>query len=432
MNAAATASAASTAGAGIAGAAVAARLDGAARAAESTAEPAAALAGHYGVALLIPAWVLVAQVLALLTRFACNTGWSNGALFAVPPMLLYAFACSFSTYYMCRAWPLAQRRALAVVAVFGTSALLAGAGWTALAALWNDALLSFGVAWAGVPAVRPALALMFVSQVILFGLAALGHYLLIELARVRASERQVLEARLMAQDAQLRMLRAQIDPHFLFNSLNSISALTGSAPAAARAMTIKLADFFRQTLCSDAERKVGLADELALTLDFLAIEQVRFGARLGVEHAVEPAAAECLLLPMILQPLAENAVKHGIATLADGGAVRIAATRLGSRLLLVVENDVDDAVAVRSDGEGEGEGEGEAEGAPSAVGAGNRAAIAAADRSRRAGRGMGLQNVRQRLAAAYGEQAALHWHCRDGRFRVELTVPAEAKALPCA
>lgn len=359
----------------------------------------AALAGRGGVLLLIPAWVLVAHVLAVLTRFACDTNWSNGVLFAVPPMLLYAFACSFSTYYMCRAWPLAKRRTLPLVAVFVFGALLAGAGFTALASLWNALLLSFGLEWAGVANARPALALMFVSDVILFGLAALVHYLAIELARVRESERHALQARLMAQDAQLRMLRAQIDPHFLFNSLNSISSLTGFDPKAARAMTIKLADFFRQTLCLEADRKVSLQAELALTLDFLAIEQVRFGERLRIEHAVSNEAAACLLLPMILQPLVENAVKHGIGNLTDGGAVRIAAEKFGSQLKLTVTNDVDDVDDV--DG--------------------------AAGRARAPGSGVGLQNVRARLAAAYGGQAALHWGRQDRQFRVELIVPAEHK-----
>lgn len=354
-----------------------------------------ALFGRFGLALLIPVWSLVAIVLALLTRFACDTGWSNGALFAMPPMLLYAFACSFSTYYMCRAWPLTQRRGIVTTAVLLSAAVLAGAGWTALAALWNWLLITFELPWAGVAAARPALALMFVSDVILFGLAAVGHYLAIELARVRASEQRAMAARLMAQDAQLRMLRAQIDPHFLFNSLNSISALTSLDPAAARAMTIKLADFFRHTLCMEAECKTTLAAELALTLDFLAIEQVRFGERLRIEHAVSPAASSCLLLPMILQPLVENAVKHGIANSTEGGVVRIEAQRVGSRLRLSVENQLDiDAGHER---------------------AGNRPP----------GRGMGLANVRERLATAYGEQASLHWGLHAQGFRVELTMPAE-------
>jgi two-component system sensor histidine kinase AlgZ len=118
---------------------------------------------------------------------------------------------------------------------------------------------------------------------------------------------------------------------------------------------------------------------------------VRFGARLAVEQQVSHEAAACLLPPMILQPLVENAVKHGIGNLTEGGIVRISAVRAGSQLRIAVENDVDLEP-------------------PAAT-----------------GNGIGLANVRQRLAAAYGTDAALHWSRRGGTFRVELTLPAETK-----
>lgn len=233
------------------------------------------------------------------------------------------------------------------------------------------------------------LALMCGLGVILYGLMALAYYLAIELERVRQSERRELEARVMAQDAELRMLRTQIDPHFLFNSLNSISALTSINPAGARAMTLRLADFFRHSLGLEAHRKVTLDAEVALARHFLAIEQVRFGERLALALQVSPEAGACLLPPMILQPLVENAVKHGIGNLTEGGTVRIVAARAGSQLRLAVENDID------------------------------------ADLPAAPGSGIGLANVRQRLAAAYDAEATVHWSRRDGLFRVELTLPAE-------
>src|SRR5690606_35448398 len=141
---------------------------------------------------------------------------------------------------------------------------------------------------------------------------ACAHYLALEFERARGLERRELELRLLAQDAELRMLRTQIDPHFLFNSLNSISALTAIDAGAARDMTLQLAGFFRQTLGLEAHRKVTLRAELELVERFLAIERVRFGPRLAVERQVSTDAEACLLPPMILQPLVENAVKHGI------------------------------------------------------------------------------------------------------------------------
>jgi hypothetical protein len=346
-------------------------------------------ANRRGAALYLLGCLLLALVLAALVASMTGAGWINSLLFTVPLLMLYGVGCGFSAYYLCRAWPLAQQSGMSILAVFVVSAVMASAGWTGLGNAWNALLLAAGQEWAGIGMDAMLKALMFALGVILYGLSALGNYLVIELARARESERRELEARVMAQDAELRMLRTQIDPHFLFNSLNSISALTSINPAGARAMTLQLADFFRHSLGLEAHRKVTLEAEVAQALHFLAIEQVRFGDRLAVEREVSADALACLLPPMILQPLVENAVKHGIGNLTEGGAVRIAAVRAGSQLRLSVENDID------------------------------------ADQPAAPGSGIGLANVRQRLAAAYGEQAAIHWSRRGNLFRVELTLPAE-------
>jgi len=207
--------------------------------------------------------------------------------------------------------------------------------------------------------------------------------------------RRELEMKLAAQDAELRMLRTQIDPHFLFNSLNSISALTSIDPAAARGMTLQLSDFFRRSLGMDAQRKVALTEELALVRAFLAIETVRFGARLRFEEAVAPDAGSCLLPPMLLQPLVENAVKHGIGNRIEGGTVRIAAERDGALLRIRVENDAD----------------------------GEHVPLPAV------GCGIGLANVRQRLAATYAHRASVFWTRTGDSFRVELALPADAASV---
>jgi hypothetical protein len=346
--------------------------------------------GGRGAALYLLGCLLLALVLAALVASMTGAGWINSVLFAVPLLMLYAVACGFSAYYLCRAWPLTKQSGASILAVFCVSALMASAGWTGLGNAWNALLQSAGQ---GVEMGTTLKASMFALGVALYGLTALGNYLVIELVRARESERRELEARVMAQDAELRMLRTQIDPHFLFNSLNSISALTSSNPAGARAMTLQLADFFRHSLGLEAHRKVTLETEMTMAMHFLAIEQVRFGDRLAVEQQVEDDALDCLLPPMILQPLVENAVKHGIGNLTEGGIVRIVAARAGSLLRLVVENDVDEELP----------------------GAG--------------GSGIGLANVRQRLAAAYGADAAIYWSRRGNLFRVELTLPAETRGV---
>jgi hypothetical protein len=341
--------------------------------------------------LYLLAWLMLGLLLAGMLS-AGGAGWGASLLFAVPLALVYAYATGFSAWYVCRAYPLGQKHPLAIAAGIGLTAACAGALWCVIGAAWNSLLAALAADGGGVVLSTSVTASMFALGVILYGLSAAVNYLMLESERVRQLETRGLEMRLMAQDAELRMLRAQVDPHFLFNSLNSISALTAIDPAGARAMTLQLAAFFRHSLGLQAGRKVTLATELDLVRHFLAIEQVRFGARLRFEARVEDAALPCLLPPMILQPLVENAVKHGIGQMVEPGRVCITAARTGSILRIVIENDVDPDVG------------------------------------RGKGTGVGLENVRQRLAVSHGHEASVHWSKQNGQFRVELALPAQTRA----
>jgi hypothetical protein len=232
-------------------------------------------------ALYLSAWLMLGLLLAGLL-VARGGAWGPSVLFAVPLALLYAFVTGFSSYYLCRAWPFATNGLLAIMALFGFAAVVAAAFWTLAALGWNGILDT--LAGAGIDFGRSLRVAIFGLGVILYGLSAVVHYLALEFDRARQLETRELETRLMAQEAELRMLRTQVDPHFLFNSLNSISALTSSDPAAARAMVLELAAFFRHSLGFEAHRKVTLEQELALVRHFLAIEQVRFGPRLVFEQ----------------------------------------------------------------------------------------------------------------------------------------------------
>jgi LytS/YehU family sensor histidine kinase len=205
----------------------------------------------------------------------------------------------------------------------------------------------------------------------------------------RRSETRALELQVQAREAELRALRAQIDPHFLFNSLNSISALVMADPAAARRMCLLLADFFRGCLKLGSEESIPLIEELKLAERYLEIEKVRLGSRLTVRREVDPECENCLVPPLIIQPLVENAVLHGVAPMLDGGTVRIEARRNGAFLNIVLENPF------------------EPEGA------------------RKNGAGLGLRNVKMRLANRFDGNARLDVEQTDARFRVELQLPCE-------
>ena len=349
----------------------------------------APLSNRRGALLYVVAWLLLGIALAGVCAALAPTRLVNALLLMVPTTVVYGIAAGFSAYYLCRANPIGARPPALIVLMLAAAAVLAGFMWLAVLQGWNELCQSFAVGWAGLNLSAELTALLFALGVLLYGLLAAIHYLAIELGRARSAERRELESRVAAQEAELRMLRMQIDPHFLFNSLNSISALTSQDPRAAREMTLQLAGFCRQSLALAAQRKVTLEQEMALIRHFLAIEKVRFGARLVTEEALEKGALACLVPPMIIQPLVENAVKHGIGQLPGGGLVLVAAWRDGDNLRITVSNAVDPAGATG------------------------------------AGSGIGLANVRQRLACAYPNTASIAWKREDGTFTVDIALPAQ-------
>jgi len=231
--------------------------------------------------------------------------------------------------------------------------------------------------------------IVYVAGCLLYVFAMEFHYVAMAQDAARAVELQAMETSVMARDAELRALRAQINPHFLFNSLNSISALTSIDASRAREMCLLLADFLRLTLGMGEKSVIPFSEELDLLEKFMAIEKVRFGERLRMEENISEEAIHCAIPALLLQPLLENAVSHGIASMADGGLIRLEAQVQDGRLGITVENDRDEE-------------------APS-----------------RKRNGVGLKNVRSRLEARYGKEATFRAEAEEDKFRVSMSLPAE-------
>ncbi|MFZ6645462.1 sensor histidine kinase [Undibacterium sp. TJN25] len=334
----------------------------------------------------LAAWMLTGLFIALLLVTADLAQWGSALLFALPVAFLYSFVAS-SAYYVCRSLPMANRRFLFALAAFGGSSLLAGFAWLAICQGWNQLAQGLSTDYAPVPVAQHVAVMLFAAGCGFYLLSILGHDVLIAFDNVRLAERRAAESRVLARDAELQVLRTQINPHFLFNSLNSISALTTMDGPAARSMTIELAQFFRQTLALSEKQVIPLADEVALCRSFLAIEKIRFGKKLGSDIDIADDAQAALIPPMILQPLVENAIKHGIRDLVDGGTVSIRAFARDGWLHLAVSNPVD------------------------------------IEPSTAAGNGTGLRNLQQRFASIYGGRARASWALADGQFTVEMALP---------
>jgi signal transduction histidine kinase len=191
----------------------------------------------------------------------------------------------------------------------------------------------------------------------------------------RARERERAAAQLQAQltDARLAALSSQLNPHFLFNALNSIAELVHRDPVAADGMIVGLSALLRNSLESAATQEVPLDEELRLLGHYLDIERIRLGERLRVEWSVAPEARAALLPPLLLQPLVENAVRHGVSRRLTPGTIRVLATSGNGRLLLEVHDE----------------------------------GAAGLDAGAGSGFGIGLATTRQRLDALYGTEASL-------------------------
>lgn len=202
--------------------------------------------------------------------------------------------------------------------------------------------------------------------------------------------------------AQVDALQARIRPHFLFNSMNTVAALVRVDPAAAERTVEDLSELFRAALGQHDSRDGTLGEELALIERYLAIEQLRFGERLHVRRELDGLPHDYPLPRLLLQPLVENAVRHGIQPLREGGEVILRGQREAKALVITIDNPLPVALPPTS---------------------------SAQFTSMQAGNGHGLDNVRQRVAFRYGARAQVQAGPQDGRFVVRLQLPLEGNLL---
>jgi two-component system LytT family sensor kinase len=206
-------------------------------------------------------------------------------------------------------------------------------------------------------------------------------------------EMSLEEQKRLVLEARLDALQRQINPHFLFNTLNSIASLVRNQPELAREMTVKLANILR-ALLKEHDAYVPLREELKFTDDYLDIEVVRFGDKLRVEKEIDPRTLDVLVPSILLQPLIENSIKHGLEPRIHGGTVTLRSRLEGDRILIEVADD--------------------------GVGMNNGASS-----PHRIGAGIGMKNVQERLSVLYGNQACFNVASNPGRGTlVSIEIPA--------
>src|ERR1700727_463802 len=343
-------------------------------------------------ALYLVVWLFIGLLLTYLLTVSHDIGTRDALVLALPLCFFYSFIC-LSAWYSCRGRLPDKFTMGRLLATHITTAFFAAILWAFAAAGLAHGLAKTAM-FAGLShRFRPEIPLIFCTGILLYLLSVAFYYIVISFEASRDAEARVMKASVLARDAELKALKAQVNPHFLFNSLNSISGLTSSDPAKAREMCILLADFLRMTLGLGEKTTIPLSEELTLLHRFLAIEKVRFGSRLQMTENMTDDCKNLLIPPLLLQPLVENAVKHGIANLPDGGQVHLAAECENGRLSIVVENTFDpEATPTHRNG-------------------------------------MGLANVRQRLDARYPKLASMRVNTTADQFQVNLSLPAEPQEI---
>jgi sensor histidine kinase YesM len=321
-------------------------------------------------------WMLLAGLLSFILNVRFHFPWVESLVITFPPTILLAVICLLP-WYTCLALPLNSTPTWKLILNNLVTAALASTVVVAIIQLLVRLSAQFPNLEDRLRAVTP-----FLSGTIFlcFLLSISIHYVIIAVETGKHAE-------VLSREAELRALKAQVNPHFLFNSLNSISALTTVDPKRAREMCIRLSDFLRISLRLGEQLSIPFGEELSLTTSYLDVEQIRFGTRLRIQNDFDPASADCEVPPLLVQPLVENAVKHGIASLSDGGEIFMSARVANHRLRFCIENAFDpDAPAMRKSG-------------------------------------FGLVNVRNRLAARYGTTARLDIQVENNVYKVVMTLP---------
>jgi two-component system, LytTR family, sensor histidine kinase AlgZ len=330
----------------------------------------------------------IACLLAFLLHTPDGLTWLDAAILGFA-LASVGELISLPAWYSCRIAPVERTPVWRLLATHVTAAQILSLLWLGVGKLLARAL-AFVPALHGIDArFDQRAALVYGAGSVFYLLAVAFHYVSLAQDASREFETRAMETSIQARDAELKALKAQINPHFLFNSLNSISALTSIDPARARDMCVLLGDFLRLTLGLGEKTSVRFSEELDLVQKYMAIEKVRFGERLKMQETIQEDSKVCLVPPLLLQPLVENAVKHGIAGLPEGGEIRLAVQRQNGRLAILVENSWDPDAPPRRSG------------------------------------GLGLKNVQQRLDARYGKDANLRVNTEGDLFQVSLSLPVE-------
>lgn len=337
--------------------------------------------------LLFLLWLPFVASACGLQSIVTGQSFLNATILIAPPMFLELFIL-LSSWYVCRATPLDSKKTIIIILTHLLASGLMILIWMQVTMMYSEILVLIrdNENWRGY--FNQSYPFLFAQGILFYFLAAAIHYLVLELEKTRKAEQRALENSLAVAQAQLNSLKATVHPHFLFNSLTALGALTATDPAKAQKMSAQLAEFLRYSMEYGKQEWVTIDDEIEHIKNYSAIEQTRLGSRLKIEYDIDANVSGSRVLPFTLIPLIENGVKHGIEPSVVGGSLSLTARKSGQSLFIRVTNPFDPKSKSRK------------------------------------GEGFGLDALRRRLAAGYGKPLPLVVDNNGKQYSVTLKIPA--------
>ncbi|MFK7863217.1 MAG: sensor histidine kinase [Pseudohongiellaceae bacterium] len=307
------------------------------------------------------------------------------------PLYFLCLVFILPNYYVCKGLPLQKKTWLNVASSQLLTLIVIVSLWVLIGRLYAELLEggSSDVGWRALFDENLMSNLVFV--ILQFEIIVLLHYLFFALEKTRDLERVALQQRLLVSQAELQTLKATVHPHFLFNSLNTLANIALSAPEKAHRFCLLIAGFLRYSVAYSKKDTATLDDELEHIQNYLGIERERFGDRLQIDFSIDDSMRSFSIPPLILFPIVENAIKHGIDSCIEGGTLSISAKRGEGSLIIEVSNPVDELGRKQK------------------------------------GTGHGMASIEQRLKSRYGSAAFLKSIRQSGTFKAQLFFPLEKK-----
>jgi two-component system LytT family sensor kinase len=285
-------------------------------------------------------WSPICFGIVLIHISMVEIAWWQSVLLILPPMVILLFVC-LSTWYICKGRPIESHKLLETSLKHIFTVLIIVALWIFLTMLYSRALDSVFKKELWESAFGQLIPLFGIIGIFFYFLFCMFNYLIISIQRTQNTKEQYLQQQILTKQAELKSLRSTIHPHFLFNSLTALSALTVKSPKAAHSVCLNLSEFLRYSLKLGREELVTIEEELDHIKSYLEIEKIRLGDRLKTEFEIDKGVIRERIPPLTLLPLVENSVKHGIEQLLKGGKISISIEQKRGNLKIKVINPYD-------------------------------------------------------------------------------------------